>query len=42
MLFSLFDIETGWYIDDFEFHDERSIKKKNPEIDLYVAIKVKE
>jgi AraC family transcriptional regulator len=28
-------------IDDFEYHDERSIRKKNPEIDLYVAIKEK-
>jgi predicted transcriptional regulator YdeE len=25
-------------IDDFEYHDERSTRKKNPEIDLYVAI----
>jgi len=26
-------------IDDFEYHDERSERKRNPEIDLYVAIK---
>lgn len=26
-------------IDDFEYHDERSLRKGNPEIDLYVAIK---
>ena len=28
-------------IDDFEYHDERSTRKKDPEIDLYVAIKQK-
>lgn len=28
-------------IDDFEYHDERSTRKSNPEIDLYVAIKEK-
>jgi predicted transcriptional regulator YdeE len=28
-------------IDDFEYHDERSIRKSNPEIDFYVAIKEK-
>ena len=28
-------------IDDFEYHDERSTRKNNPEIDLYVAIKEK-
>lgn len=28
-------------IDDFEYHDERSVRKSNPEIDLYVAIKEK-
>ena len=28
-------------IDDFEYHDERSTRKGNPEIDLYVAIKEK-
>ncbi len=28
-------------IDDFEYHDERSLRKPDPEIDLYVAIKEK-
>jgi predicted transcriptional regulator YdeE len=28
-------------IDDFEYHDERSTRKGNPEIDLYVAIQEK-
>jgi AraC family transcriptional regulator len=28
-------------IDDFEYHDARSERPKNPEIDLYVAIKPK-
>jgi predicted transcriptional regulator YdeE len=28
-------------IDDFEYHDERSLRKQRPEIDLYVAIKEK-
>jgi predicted transcriptional regulator YdeE len=28
-------------VDDFEYHDERSTRKNNPEIDLYVAIKEK-
>lgn len=28
-------------IDDFEYHDERSTRKRGPEIDLYVAIKAK-
>ena len=31
--------EAAGVIDDFEYHDERSTRKKNPEIDLYVAIK---
>jgi predicted transcriptional regulator YdeE len=26
-------------VDDFEYHDERSTRKKNPEIDLYVAVR---
>ncbi len=26
-------------VDDFEWHDERSTRKKGAEIDLYVAIK---
>lgn len=29
-------------IDDFEYHDERSRRKKDPEIDLYVAVKQKD
>jgi len=29
-------------IDDFEFHDGRSVRKSNPEIDLYVAIREKD
>lgn len=33
--------EQAGLIDDFEYHDERSTRKKNPEIDLYVAIKEK-
>jgi len=28
-------------IDDFEYHDERSTRKSNPEIELYVAIREK-
>jgi predicted transcriptional regulator YdeE len=31
--------EAAGVIDDFEYHDERSTRKKDPEIDLYVAIK---
>ncbi len=33
--------EPAGPIDDFEYHDERSVRKHNPEIDLYVAIKEK-
>ena len=33
--------EPAGVIDDFEYHDERGTRKRNPEIDLYVAIKVK-
>ncbi len=33
--------EPAGTIDDFEYHDERSVRKPNPEIDLYVAIKEK-
>jgi predicted transcriptional regulator YdeE len=33
--------EPAGTIDDFEYHDERSTRKKNPEIELYVAIKRK-
>jgi predicted transcriptional regulator YdeE len=28
----------GGVIDDFEYHDERSVRRPNPEIDLYIAI----
>lgn len=35
------EYEPAGVIDDFEYHDERSIRKSNPEIDLYVAIKEK-
>jgi predicted transcriptional regulator YdeE len=31
--------EPARTIDDFEYHDERSKRKKDPEIDLYVALK---
>ena len=30
--------ESAGVIDDFEYHDERSVRKSNPEIDLYIAI----
>jgi predicted transcriptional regulator YdeE len=30
--------EPAGVIDDFEYHDERSTRKRNPQIDLYVAI----
>jgi predicted transcriptional regulator YdeE len=33
------EYEPAGAIDDFEYHDERSVRKSNPEIDLYVAIK---
>lgn len=33
--------EPAGVIDDFEYHDERSLRKGNLEIDLYVAIKEK-
>lgn len=33
--------EPAGVIDDFELHDERSERKHNPEIDLYVAVKPK-
>lgn len=35
------DYEQAGIIDDFEYHNDRSLRKKNPEIDLYVAIKKK-
>ncbi|MBN1438658.1 MAG: effector binding domain-containing protein [Anaerolineales bacterium] len=28
-------------VDDFEYHDERSLRKRNPQIDLYVAVRAK-
>jgi len=31
--------EPAEIIDDFEYHDERSIRKKEPEIDLYIGVK---
>ncbi|MBN1429832.1 MAG: GyrI-like domain-containing protein [Anaerolineae bacterium] len=33
--------EPAGVVDDFEYHDERSVRKGNPEIDLYVAIREK-
>jgi predicted transcriptional regulator YdeE len=33
--------EPAGVIDDFEYHDERSARKREPEIDLYVAIRPK-
>jgi AraC family transcriptional regulator len=35
------EYEPAGVIDDFEYHDERSVRKSNPEIDLYVAIEAK-
>ena len=35
------EYEPAGTIDDFEYHDQRSTRKRNPEIDLYVAIKHK-
>jgi predicted transcriptional regulator YdeE len=34
--------EAAGVIDDFEYHDDRSLRKHRPEIDLYVAIKKKQ
>jgi len=34
--------EPAGTIDDFEYHDERSTRRKDPEIDLYVAIREKD
>ncbi len=31
--------EPAGILDDFEYHDERSARRKDPEVDLYVAIK---
>jgi predicted transcriptional regulator YdeE len=33
--------EPAGVIDDFEYHDERSVRKNNPEIGLYIAIREK-
>jgi len=33
--------EQAEIIDDFEYHDERSSREKNPEIDFYLAIREK-
>jgi len=33
--------EPAKIIDDIEYHDERSLRKENPESDLYVEIKEK-
>jgi predicted transcriptional regulator YdeE len=33
--------ELAKIIDDVEYHDERSLRKENPESDLYVAVKEK-
>jgi len=32
------EYEPAGTIDDFEYHNERSMRKRDPEIDLYVAI----
>jgi predicted transcriptional regulator YdeE len=33
--------EPAGRIDDFEYHDERSVRKRHPQIDLHVAIREK-
>jgi predicted transcriptional regulator YdeE len=33
--------EPAGVIDDFEYHDERGVRKSRPEIDLYIAIREK-
>jgi predicted transcriptional regulator YdeE len=33
------EYQAAGVIDDFEYHGERSTRKKDPEIDLYVAVK---
>jgi predicted transcriptional regulator YdeE len=33
--------EPAGTIDDFEYHDDRSVRKQHPQIDLYVAIREK-
>jgi predicted transcriptional regulator YdeE len=35
------EYEPAGIIDDFEYHDERSTRKRDPEIDLYIAIRKK-
>ncbi len=37
----LFAYEPAGTVDDFEYHDKRSVRKHHPEIDLYAAIKEK-
>ena len=33
------EYEPAGTIDDFEWHDERSVARRSPEVDLFVAIK---
>ncbi len=33
------EFEQGRIVDDFEYHDERSTRAKDPEIDLYICIR---
>jgi len=33
------EYESAGIIDDFEYRDERSSRRKNPELDFYLAIK---
>jgi AraC family transcriptional regulator len=33
---------AGGPVDDFEYHDERSVRKRGPEIDLYIAVRKKD
>jgi AraC family transcriptional regulator len=33
------EYEPAGTVDDFEYHDDRSLRRSDPEIDLYVAIK---
>jgi predicted transcriptional regulator YdeE len=35
------EFEPAGIIDDFEYHDERIFRERDPEIDLYIAIKLK-
>ena len=36
------DYQAAGTIDDFEYHDEKSTRKKNPQIDLYIAVRDRE